>query len=264
MGFLTIVSIHNCQPIACIQPVCTDSEPNRCGKIQSSAATGFASFRLLDVSSCRARVNIDMALDVAKLGQASKSLSPLPPVLAHGLIPVATFGLLSFVCSTSLFLYLTFRLISWKRKSAATPVNQALFLIYNLLFAGKYFLANLRPSLLSMSCRYPAGHRLPPQHQCVEEQCGYSRHLIVFRPRLVCVYRRSRKQRVHLRDQRSHLLRRREELPVVYCALLRRNCVSLDFRVPDGPSRTHHPPRELLRASCRLGIYLRASRIVFN
>ncbi|OBT81758.1 hypothetical protein VE02_09748 [Pseudogymnoascus sp. 03VT05] len=72
-----------------------------------------------------------MALDAA-----SRSLSPLPTVLSHGLIPVSTFGLLSFICSTSLFLWLTFRLISWRHKSAVKgPINQFLFLIYNLLFA---------------------------------------------------------------------------------------------------------------------------------
>ncbi|KFY03082.1 hypothetical protein O988_01711 [Pseudogymnoascus sp. VKM F-3808] len=72
-----------------------------------------------------------MALDAA-----SRSLSPLPAVLSHGLIPVSTFGLLSFVCSASLFLWLTFRLISWRHKSAVKgPINQFLFLIYNLLFA---------------------------------------------------------------------------------------------------------------------------------
>ena len=74
-----------------------------------------------------------MALDAA-----SRSLSPLPAVLFHGLIPVSTFGLFSFISSTSLFLWLTFRLISWRRKSAIKgPINQFLFLIYNLLFAGK-------------------------------------------------------------------------------------------------------------------------------
>ncbi|OBT40879.1 hypothetical protein VE00_08804 [Pseudogymnoascus sp. WSF 3629] len=70
------------------------------------------------------------------LDAASRSLSPLPAVLFHGLIPVSTFGLLSFISSTSLFLWLTFRLISWRCKSAVKgPINQFLFLIYNLLFA---------------------------------------------------------------------------------------------------------------------------------
>jgi hypothetical protein len=88
-----------------------------------------------------------MTFDVAKLDEASRSLSPLPSVLSHGLIPVAMFGLLSFVCSTGLFIYLTFRLVSWRRKSAGAPVNQVLFLIYNLLFAGKHSMA-IRSSLL--------------------------------------------------------------------------------------------------------------------
>ncbi|TVY89899.1 hypothetical protein LAWI1_G006173 [Lachnellula willkommii] len=80
--------------------------------------------------------------------KASAALSPLPDVLSHGLVAVSTFGLLSFLCSTSLFLYLTWRLISWHRNSAVkAPTNQFLFLIYNLLLAdiqqGLAFLLNI-------------------------------------------------------------------------------------------------------------------------
>lgn len=49
---------------------------------------------------------------------------------------MSTFGLLSFFCSTSLFFYLTYRLISWRLKSGTNePPNQFLLLIYNLLLA---------------------------------------------------------------------------------------------------------------------------------
>ncbi|KAG9238174.1 G protein-coupled glucose receptor regulating Gpa2-domain-containing protein [Amylocarpus encephaloides] len=66
----------------------------------------------------------------------SSSLSPLPDVLSHGLVAVSTFGLLSFFCSTSLFFYMTWRLITWHRYSGSEqPTNQFLLLIYNLLFA---------------------------------------------------------------------------------------------------------------------------------
>lgn len=71
-----------------------------------------------------------------KYDEASSALSPLPDVLSHGLVAVSTFGLLSFFCSTSLFIYLTWRLISWNRNSEVkVPTNQFLFLIYNLLLA---------------------------------------------------------------------------------------------------------------------------------
>lgn len=70
------------------------------------------------------------------LDKDSQTLSPLPDVLSHGLVAVSTFGLLSFFCSTSLFFYLTWRIISWRRKSGVRqPINQFLFLIYNLLLA---------------------------------------------------------------------------------------------------------------------------------
>ncbi|RDL40474.1 Family A G protein-coupled receptor-like protein [Venustampulla echinocandica] len=72
-----------------------------------------------------------MALDAE-----SGTLSPLPDVLSHGLVAVSTFGLLSFFCSTSLFCYITWRLISWHRYSRVkAPTNQFLLLIYHLLFA---------------------------------------------------------------------------------------------------------------------------------
>ena len=71
-----------------------------------------------------------------KLDEASSTLSPLPDVLSHGLVAVSTFGLLSFFCSTSLFFYLTYRLVSWQRRSRSKePLNQFLVLIYNLLLA---------------------------------------------------------------------------------------------------------------------------------
>jgi len=77
----------------------------------------------------------------------SSTLAPLPDVLSHGLVAVSTFGLLSFFCSTSLFLYLSYRLISWHLCPFSSsyifhsspvkkpPINQFLFLIYNLLLA---------------------------------------------------------------------------------------------------------------------------------
>lgn len=66
----------------------------------------------------------------------SQTLAPLPDVLSHGLVAVSTFGLLSFFCSTSLFFFLTWRLISWRYKEGpGNPPNQFLLLIYNLLLA---------------------------------------------------------------------------------------------------------------------------------
>jgi hypothetical protein len=63
----------------------------------------------------------------------SQTLSPLPRSLSVGLIPVAVFGILSFVAATGLLFLLTFRMIQWNRKSR--QVNQFIILIYNLLLA---------------------------------------------------------------------------------------------------------------------------------
>ncbi|TVY47599.1 hypothetical protein LOCC1_G002344, partial [Lachnellula occidentalis] len=73
---------------------------------------------------------------IMKFDEASSTLSPLPVVLSHGLVAVSICGLLSFFCSTSLFLYLTWRLFSRHRiPGVKAPMNQFLFLIYNLLLA---------------------------------------------------------------------------------------------------------------------------------
>jgi hypothetical protein len=70
------------------------------------------------------------------LNEASRTLSPLPGVLSRGLVAVATFGFLSFIFSTSLFLWLSFRIIKWRFKTPSTiPANQFLVLIYHLLLA---------------------------------------------------------------------------------------------------------------------------------
>lgn len=73
---------------------------------------------------------------MSTLSLESQTLSPLPPVLSQGLVAVSTFGFMSFVFSTSLFLFLTYRLISWRRKAGSqAPTNQFLVLIYNLVLA---------------------------------------------------------------------------------------------------------------------------------
>lgn len=71
-----------------------------------------------------------------QLDSASSTLTPLPDVLRKGLVAVSTFGLLSFFCSSSLFIYLTYRLVSWQLKSGTNePPNQFLILIHSLLLA---------------------------------------------------------------------------------------------------------------------------------
>jgi len=66
----------------------------------------------------------------------SGTLDPLPPVLQRGLIAVGFFGSLSFLSSCLLFLYLSFKLLNWKRKGQLdNGCNQFLLLIYNLLLA---------------------------------------------------------------------------------------------------------------------------------
>lgn len=64
------------------------------------------------------------------------SLSPLPAVLRRGLLAISFFGYLSFISSTSLWVYLTYKLIAWRiRGQAHKGYNQFVLLIYNLLMA---------------------------------------------------------------------------------------------------------------------------------
>lgn len=71
-----------------------------------------------------------------ELSPDASTLSPLPPILSKGLIAVSICGLLSFLTSTPLFLYLGFRMLKWRIKNGfAQPMNQFLVLIMNLLFA---------------------------------------------------------------------------------------------------------------------------------
>ena len=64
------------------------------------------------------------------------SLSPLPPVLMHGLPAVASLGFLSFLLSLSLFVFLIRKILIWCRqtKKIRSP-NQFLILILSLLLA---------------------------------------------------------------------------------------------------------------------------------
>jgi hypothetical protein len=84
---------------------------------------------------------------MSTLSPDARTLSPLPPVLHHGLPAVTLFGSLSFLLSSTLFLLLTYRLISWRRKSGSQEsTNQFFVLLYNLLLAdiqqGLAFLLN--------------------------------------------------------------------------------------------------------------------------
>ena len=61
------------------------------------------------------------------------NLSPLPPILRHGLVAVSFFGFISFFSTTALFAFLTTRLITWRK--AKGGYNQSVLLIYNLVIA---------------------------------------------------------------------------------------------------------------------------------
>ena len=66
----------------------------------------------------------------------SSSLDPLPNDIRHGMIAMGIVGLFSSVSTLSLFIFITWRMISW-RKYYDHPIasNQIFVLIYNLLLA---------------------------------------------------------------------------------------------------------------------------------
>jgi hypothetical protein len=147
-----------CLQLVRASAVCMDNEksPPRCyGVYVSMSLLEFLLFPLMSLLSPSPSHKL-MALDAD-----SKTLSPLPGVLTHGLVAVSTFGLLSFFCSTSLFFFLTYRLIKWRRTSSVkTPINQFLFLIYNLLLAGKSVQFG-KVRFLIRNYRYPTSNRFP-------------------------------------------------------------------------------------------------------
>ncbi|CAG5179636.1 uncharacterized protein ALTATR162_LOCUS9385 [Alternaria atra] len=64
------------------------------------------------------------------------SLDPLTPSFKQGLIPVALCAMLSLISVTALLVFITHRLISWRRHyKAYVGYNQYVILIYNLLLA---------------------------------------------------------------------------------------------------------------------------------
>lgn len=67
---------------------------------------------------------------------ASSSLDPLPKDIRNGMIAMGIVGLLSTISTLALFLFITYRMIYWKRFfNAPLARNQAFVLIYNLLLA---------------------------------------------------------------------------------------------------------------------------------
>lgn len=68
--------------------------------------------------------------DVAGIG----SLMPLPFSVHSGLSAITFFSFLSFFTSVSLFTYLCYRLVTWRKKTQHA-YNQFVILIMNLLFA---------------------------------------------------------------------------------------------------------------------------------
>ena len=64
------------------------------------------------------------------------SLDPLTPAIRSGLIPVTLFAMMSLVSVTALLIFITHRLISWRRHYREyVGYNQYVILIYNLLIA---------------------------------------------------------------------------------------------------------------------------------
>ncbi|KAF2022323.1 hypothetical protein BU24DRAFT_417968 [Aaosphaeria arxii CBS 175.79] len=64
------------------------------------------------------------------------SLDPLTPVFKQGLIPIALFAMLSLISVTALLVFITHRLVSWRKHyKEYVGYNQYVILIYNLLLA---------------------------------------------------------------------------------------------------------------------------------
>lgn len=72
----------------------------------------------------------------ATSGFTSSSLDPLPQDIRHGMIAMGIIGLFSSVSTISLFVFITYRMIAWRRfYDHPIASNQIFVLIYNLLLA---------------------------------------------------------------------------------------------------------------------------------
>lgn len=59
-----------------------------------------------------------------ELGLEGQALSPLPPDLRQGLMAVSSLALVSFVASTALFLYLTYKFVAWRLRARRGQLQQ--------------------------------------------------------------------------------------------------------------------------------------------
>lgn len=67
---------------------------------------------------------------------ASSSLDPLPNNIRNGMIAMGLFGLVSTILTLTLMVFITYRMIYWKRYyDHSIARNQIFILIYNLLLA---------------------------------------------------------------------------------------------------------------------------------
>lgn len=67
---------------------------------------------------------------------SNSSLIPLPKSIHDGMIAMGLFGLISFLCTVSLIVFITYRMITWKHYyDHPIHKNQVFVLIYNLLIA---------------------------------------------------------------------------------------------------------------------------------
>ncbi|CAK7226329.1 hypothetical protein SEUCBS140593_006204 [Sporothrix eucalyptigena] len=64
--------------------------------------------------SAYGQMSFDNAANIYDSEDARGTIAPLPPVLIRGLGAVATFGFASFLTTVTLFIYLTYKLISWQ------------------------------------------------------------------------------------------------------------------------------------------------------
>lgn len=77
------------------------------------------------LTSAHGQTPFDNTANIYNSEDARGTISPLPPVLVHGLGAVTTFGFASFLTSVTLFLYLTYKLVSWQLNPPPEPDDAA-------------------------------------------------------------------------------------------------------------------------------------------
>lgn len=115
---------------------------------------------VLNSSPAYGQMSFDNTPNIYDSEDARGTIAPLPPVLVHGLGAVATVGFASFLTTVTLFIYLTYKLISWQLNPPTSSEDASL--------ANKRFSSASYPE--SPTTSDVNGFLVPDSHLCPQKE----------------------------------------------------------------------------------------------